>query len=128
MSKLRDLIYLKASVPILSGNLYNSSKKTDGYYINASGKVTEGPSASISDYMAVEPGDYVWTGVSGESGSNNKRAVGYNSSKTYTSVLNSVAVTGAGVPYTNEFTVPNGTAYVRISFNTTDTHIVVKSK
>lgn len=108
-------------------NLYDPTTITTGYYINASGVKTTGPAASISDYIPVTPGhSYTWTGVAMESGTNNKRVAGYATTSTTTgTVINNVAVTGTNIPYENTFTVPTGLNYVRLSFNTVDTNIVL---
>lgn len=108
-------------------NLYDSTTITTGYYINSSGVKTTGAAASISAYIPVIPGhNYTWTGVAMESGTNNKRVAGYATTSTTTgTVINNVAVTGTNVPYENTFTVPTGLNYVRLSFNTVDTNIVL---
>lgn len=107
-------------------NIYDPSTRTEGSYINSSGVIASAAAACISDFIPVTAGkSYTWTGVSGETGDNNKRVCGYNSSKSGVQVINSVAVSGQGISYTNEFTVPNGLAYIRISLNKTDTDVIV---
>lgn len=107
-------------------NIYDPSTRTEGSYINSSGVIASAAAACISDFIPVTAGkSYTWTGVSGETGDNNKRVCGYNSSKSGAQVINSVAVSGQGISYTNEFTVPNGLAYIRISLNKTDTDVIV---
>ena len=111
-----------------SSNLYNPNTVTVGYYINSSGVITSSDNTNqISDYIPVVPGhSYTWTGVSGKTGTNNKRAFGYATTSTTTGTqLNYVAVTGTDQPYTNTFTVPSGYNYIRISFNVADTDILV---
>ena len=108
-------------------NLYNSSTRTDGYYLNGSGVPTSESTCSYSDYIAVIPGEnYVWSGISSKTGSNNKRAIGYNVSKSYVQVVNNVSVSGSDIPYENSFTVPSGIEYIRISFNTADSEMMVE--
>ena len=116
--------FINSGTPI---NLYDPTTITTGYYINSSGVKTTGAAASISDYIPVIPGhNYTWTGVAMESGTNNKRVAGYATASTTTgTVINNVAVTGTNVPYENTFTVPSGLNYVRLSFNTVDTDIVL---
>ena len=108
-------------------NLYNPATRVDGYYINSSCVEVAKDVCAISDYISVVPGEsYVWSGISGETGSNNKRVVGYSESKTSPRVVNSVAVSGANVPYENSFTVPSGVAFIRLSFNISDGEIMVE--
>lgn len=108
-------------------NLYNPATRVDGYYINSSCVEVAKDVCAISDYISVVPGEsYVWSGISGETGSNNKRVVGYSESKTSPQVVNSVAVSGANVPYENSFTVPSGVAFIRLSFNISDGEIMVE--
>lgn len=108
-------------------NLYNPATKTDGYYLNSSGVLTAESTCSISDYIAVVPGEnYVWSGVSGKTGSNNKRVVGYTTAKAYSQVIKAVSVTGIGIPYENSFTVPTGVYFVRLSYNTADSELMIE--
>lgn len=108
-------------------NLYNSLTKTDGYYLDGSGVPTSENTCSYSDYISVIPGEnYVWSGISSKTGSNNKRAIGYNTSKSYVQVVNNVSVSGSDIPYENSFTVPSGVEYIRISFNTADSEMMVE--
>ena len=110
-----------------SANLYNSLTVTTGYYINGSGVLTSENTCQVSAYIPVIPGhSYTWTGVSGKTGTNNKRAVGYATNDQATgTAINSVAVTGTGVDYNNTFTVPTGINYVRLSFNIADTNVIL---
>lgn len=108
-------------------NLYNPATKTDGYFLNSSGVLTEESTCSISDYIAVVPGEnYVWSGVSGKTGSNNKRVVGYTTAKAYSQVIKAVSVTGIDIPYENSFTVPTGVYFVRLSYNTADSELMIE--
>lgn len=108
-------------------NLYNPSTRINGYYLNASGTPTSDDNCSHSNYIAVTPGEnYVWSGISSRTGANNKRAVGYNASKSYVQVVNNVSVSGSGVSYENSFTVPSGVEYIRLSFNTADSEMMVE--
>ena len=108
-------------------NLYNPATKTDGYFLNSSGVLTEESTCSISDYIAVVPGEnYVWSGASGKTGSNNKRVVGYTTVKAYSQVIKAVSVTGINIPYENSFTVPTGVYFVRLSYNTADSELMIE--
>ena len=108
-------------------NLYNPATKTDGYFLNSSGVLTEESTCSISDYIAVVPGEnYVWSGASGKTGSNNKRVVGYTTAKAYSQVIKAVSVTGINIPYENSFTVPTGVYFVRLSYNTADSELMIE--
>ena len=110
------------------GNLYDETTRTTGYYIDSNGNVMAGGDASISDYIAVEIGKtYEFSGITGLTGTNNKRAVGFaapdGSGK---QVYGATAVTGVGVPYSYTFTAEK--PFVRLSFNTLDTDVALRLK
>lgn len=108
-------------------NLFDPTQTSDGQYINASGRYAAGSESRLSGYIPVISGhSYTWTGISGKTGTNNKRVAGCSSNlATSYTMINSVAVTGQNVAFTNDFTVPSGITYVRLSFNIQDTDIIL---
>lgn len=102
-------------------NLYDSSQAVEGYYINASGQITQQAGNLYSQLMPVTVGSYyALTGTSGYS--SNKRIHLYDSNGNWVSQLNAQNVANRGV-INIQGIIPNGVSYARISIRTLDTDI-----
>ena len=89
-------------------NLFDKSKATVGFYLEASGNLSPNTSLSTSDYIAVKPGDIITmtqmrTLAFADSNKTNKEEF-YKSDNSYPE------------PYTIE--VPNGVSFMRVSYRT----------
>lgn len=92
-------------VKICGKNLFDKSTDTIAYYLDASGNIVSGGTWSVSDYIAVNPGEnYTISGV-GTPGQA-PRYCFYNSNKQFVSA----ATTG-----NQTVTVPSGANYIRLS-------------
>ena len=97
--------------------LFDKSTITSGYGLNSeNGSLFESNIYCVSDYIKVSPNtSYIF---SGNSTTNTKRVVGYNSSKTFTE---NFQASGSTV----SFTTGNNTEYIRLQMNQTDTNTVM---
>lgn len=106
-------------------NLYNSTTRTDGYYIGENGTIAQGSGTfCYSALIPVKPNTaYVLSGIAGQS--DIRRFHAYDSNGNWISQI-SFASTNVGRIYNITGTTPNNCVYVRISIPMTDTNVQVE--
>ena len=98
-------------------NIFNINDVVDGYYISASGVVTAESGDAYSNKIAVEEGEaYTLSFMKNEATSHNYRIHGYDSSENWVSQLDYISASTAE-SRNRTFTIPNGVAYIKISFH-----------
>ena len=112
-----------ANLHITRSNLYDGTKNNG--YINDRGVIVPSDAFCHSDYIPVVSGYAMWSGVSGQS--NTKRLHCYDADKNWISNPYTSISVPANQSYSLGGSMPNGTAFIRLSFVVSDTYLMVSS-
>ena len=105
---------------LFATNLLKSVSKTNGYFLNASGVTGTDENFCYTDLIPVEVGKkYNFTGKSTISSASNRRIHEYNSSGEWVRQAAYQNV-DANALYSLSVTIPNGTAYLKVSYGVND--------
>ena len=109
-------------------NLLDVSVYTPGFYIGANGSLSSNTNDHVGDFIPVSPGDDIYyTGTIGSTNSSsiNRRLHVYNSSKTWIKQISFAGSLRVGQDWSTHGVVPSNGAYVRVSWGTTDTNVMI---
>ena len=109
-------------------NLLDVSVYTPGFYIGSNGQLANNTNDHVGDFIPVSPGDDIYyTGTIGPTNSSsiNRRLHVYNSSKTWIKQLSFAGSLRIGDNWSTHGVVPSNGAYVRVSWGTTDTNVMI---
>ena len=109
-------------------NLLDVSVYTPGFYIGSNGQLASNTNDHVGDFIPVSPGDDIYyTGTIGPTNSSsiNRRLHVYNSSKTWIKQLSFAGSLRIGDNWSTHGVVPSNGAYVRVSWGTTDTNVMI---
>lgn len=109
-------------------NLLDVSVYTPGFYIGSNGSLASNTNDHVGDFIPVSPGDDIYyTGTIGltNSSSINRRLHVYNSSKTWIKQISFAGSLRVGQDWSTHGVVPSNGAYVRVSWGTTDTNVMI---
>ena len=109
-------------------NLLDVSVYTPGFYIGSNGQLASNANDHVGDFIPVSPGDDIYyTGTIGPTNSSsiNRRLHVYNSSKTWIKQLSFAGSLKIGDNWSTHGVVPSNGAYIRVSWGTTDTNVMI---
>ena len=114
---------------IRTSNLLNVNENiTIGYYIGSNGTPATNANDIMGDFIPVTPGqDIYYTGHIGQTNSSsiNRRLHVYNSSKTWIKQMSFAGSLHIGDDWSTHATVPSNGAYVRVSWGSNDTNVMI---
>lgn len=123
------IIEPQISAQIRTDNLLNVNENiTPGFYIGSNGSANSNANDIMGDFIPVTPGqDIYYTGVIGPttSSSINRRLHVYNSNKTWIKQMSFAGSLKQGQSWSTHATVPSNGAYVRVSWGSTDTNVMI---
>ena len=112
-----------------TNNLLNVNENvTTGYYISSGGQPQTNANDIMGDFIPVTAGqDIYYTGHIGPTNSSsiNRRLHVYNSSKTWIKQMSFAGPLQVGANWSTHGVVPNNGAYVRVSWGTADTNVMI---
>ena len=101
---------------------------TPGYYLGSNGAASANTNDILGDFIPVTPGqDIYYTGHIGptSSGSINRRLHVFNANKTWIKQMSYAGNLHVGDDWSTHATVPSNGAYVRVSWGSADTHVMI---
>lgn len=101
---------------------------TPGYYLGSNGAASSNTNDILGDFIPVTPGQVIYyTGHIGptSSGSINRRLHVFNANKTWIKQMSYASNLHVGNDWSTHGTVPSNGAYVRVSWGSTDTHVMI---
>ena len=113
---------------IRTSNLLNVDEYTPGFYIGSNGQLNTNTNDNVGDFIPVTPGDDIYyTGIVGytNSSSINRRLHVYNANKTWIRQLSFAGSLHIGDSWSTHGIIPSNGAYVRVSWGTTDTNVMI---
>ena len=118
----------KISQQIRTDNLINANEYTPGYYIGSNGTNATNVNDNLGNFIPVTPGQVIYyTGIVGQTNSTsiNRRLHVYNSNKTWIKQLSYAGNLHVGDSWSTHGTIPSNGAYIRVSWGSNDTHIMI---
>ena len=123
------IIEPQISSQIRTANLLDvNGNVTQGYYIGSNGANNTNTNDTMGDFIPVTPGqDIYYTGIVGPttSSSINRRLHVYNSNKTWIKQMSFAGSLHPGDAWSTHGTVPSNGAYVRVSWGSADTNVMI---
>ena len=116
------------SEQIRTSNLLNVNDTFGNYYIGSNGNINSSAPDLLGDFIPVTPGQVIYyTGHVGETtaSSVNRRLHVYTSNKTWIRQLNAHTNLKVGQNWSTYGTIPSNGAYIRVSWGTTDTNVMI---
>ena len=101
---------------------------TPGYYLGSNGAASANTNDILGDFIPVTPGQVIYyTGHIGptSSGSINRRLHVFNANKTWIKQMSYASNLHVGDDWSTHATVPSNGAYVRVSWGSADTHVMI---
>ena len=111
-----------------SQNLVDESTNITGYYLNASGVANQSADAQYTDLIPVTAGRvYLWALTSNRVSGGSNRWHGYKSDGTWKQQITYKATgQGTGIPFELSAVIPDGVAYVRLSYGINDEDVELR--
>ena len=109
-------------------NLLDVSIYTPGFYIGANGNLSNNANDHVGDFIPVSPGDDIYyTGIIGPTNSSsiNRRLHVYKADKTWIKQISFAGSLRVGDSWSTHGVVPTNGAYIRVSWGTTDTNVMI---
>lgn len=123
------IIEPQISAQIRTDNLLNVNENiTPGYYLGSNGSQNTNANDIMGDFISVTPGqDIYYTGIIGPTSSSsiNRRLHVYNSNKTWIKQMSFAGSLKQGQSWSTHAVVPSNGAYVRVSWGSTDTNVMI---
>ncbi len=116
------------SEQVRTSNLLNVNETFGNSYIGSNGAINSSNSDLLGDFIPVSPGDDIYyTGHVGETtvSSVNRRLHVYTANKTWIKQINAHTSLRVGQNWSTHGTIPSNGAYVRVSWGTTDTNVMI---
>jgi hypothetical protein len=123
-----------AAEPIIEAQIRTSNlldinnNTTPGYYISSNGTASTNANDIMGDFIPVSPGvDIYYTGTIGPTNSSsiNRRLHVYKADKTWIKQMSFASSLNVGDNWSTHATVPSNGAYVRVSWGTNDTNVMI---